>query len=330
MEAHPFVTFVRFSVRLRSLSAVSIAAMAALLLSGCSGDAGQAPTPVTTGDAALCAAQAAPGAASSSVEVEGNVGESVTATFPTPLEITELEVSPVTTGEGDPIAAGDFVSYTFTVFDPATGEQRLSVGFEPGQVLPTQVSADSVFGQVFGCSTVGSRVVAAFPASSSAASELYVLDLLGVVPDAAWGEPQEPVDGMPTVTVDDDGTPTIEVPDTDPPAQTQIATLKKGDGYQVQSGDTVLIQFRGARWSTGDLFDGGDTWAGGSPYTAQTTGFIPGFTRALEGQTVGSQVLVVITPADGYGEGDINETDLTGETLVFVIDILGAQAATSG
>jgi peptidylprolyl isomerase len=54
---------------------------------------------------------------------------------------------------------------------------------------------------------------------------------------------------------------------------------------------------------------------------------VAGFQQALEGQTVGSQVLVVIPPAAGYGEGEINDQDLTGETLVFVIDILGVQRA---
>ena len=38
-------------------------------------------------------------------------------------------------------------------------------------------------------------------------------------------------------------------------------------------------------------------------------------------------MLVVIPPKDGYGEGDINANDLKGETLVFVVDIIGAQKA---
>ena len=42
---------------------------------------------------------------------------------------------------------------------------------------------------------------------------------------------------------------------------------------------------------------------------------------------MGSQVLVTMTPADGYGEGEINANDLKGETLVFVVDILGAQTS---
>jgi FKBP-type peptidyl-prolyl cis-trans isomerase len=89
----------------------------------------------------------------------------------------------------------------------------------------------------------------------------------------------------------------------------------------------VLVQYTGVRWSNGETFD--STWdKGGVPTSFSTTGVVTGFQKALEGQTVGSQVLVVMPPAEGYGEGEINSTDLKGETLVFVVDILGAQQAT--
>jgi peptidylprolyl isomerase len=56
---------------------------------------------------------------------------------------------------------------------------------------------------------------------------------------------------------------------------------------------------------------------------------VAGFGQALVGQTVGSQVLVVIPPALGYGpsggtpDGSIGATD----TIVFVIDILATSPA---
>ncbi|WP_148285558.1 FKBP-type peptidyl-prolyl cis-trans isomerase, partial [Microbacterium sp. B24] len=88
----------------------------------------------------------------------------------------------------------------------------------------------------------------------------------------------------------------------------------------------VLVQYTGVRWSDGKTFD--STWdKGGVPTSFTTTGVVPGFRKALEGQTVGSQVLVTMPPADGYGEGEINTNDLKGETLVFVVDILGAQTS---
>lgn len=321
-------------MRLRPFATVSIAAVSVVLLAGCSGLGGTTPTPTasSTPEAAvdLCDAMAAPGAASDAVEVTGKAGSKPEVSFASPLQVDDVQVTVLDEGSGDPLKAGDFISFAFNAFSAESGDSLGTAGYTQGEMLPVQISAQSGLGQLLGCSAPGTRVVATFPASEAtettqaAPAEVYVIDLLSVVPTAAWGEPQDPVAGMPVVTLDDDGTPQIEVPDADPPAETEVATLKKGDGAEVKTGDSVLIQFRGARWSTGKLFDGGDTW-GDKPYSAQTTGFVPGFQKALEGHTVGSQVLVVIPPADGYGEGEINETDLKGETLVFVVDILGVQ-----
>jgi peptidylprolyl isomerase len=41
-------------------------------------------------------------------------------------------------------------------------------------------------------------------------------------------------------------------------------------------------------------------------------------------------VLAVIPPQEAYGEGEINKEDLTGETLVFVLDVLAAAPAATG
>ncbi len=314
---------VRSSVRLRPF-ALSVVAVSALLLSGCAGAGSDAPSPDASGAADLCAAVADSGAASEAATVTGEVGEPSKLVFDAPLEVADRQVTVVEEGDGDKVEAGDFVSYALTAFNPETGEEIATAGYEPGEMLPAQISADSPLGETFGCSPVGTRVVAAFPKTDDTDAEIYVLDLLSVVPTAAWGEPQEPVAGMPKVTLADDGAPTVTVPEGDLPTETTLATLKEGDGYEVQSGDAVLIQYWGVRWSNGESFD--STWAkGGVPYAQRTTSFVPGFQKALEGYPVGSQVLVVIPPVDGYGEGEINTTDLVGETLIFVVDILGAQ-----
>lgn len=316
-------------MRLRPFAALSVAAAAAVLLAGCAGGGGDAATPSASASVVdLCDAQAASGEASESITVEGEAGAVSTASFTSPLEVTDLEVTVLSEGSGDAVASGDFISYALTAYDAETGEKLIDTGYADGELLPAQISADNPLGQLLGCGAPGERVVATFPATDSATAEVYIVDLLAKVPTAAWGTDQDAVAGLPAVALADDGTPTITI-DTaaTPPTSTQVATLKKGDGYEVQSGDYVLIQYRGARWSSGELFDGGDTWDGGTPYAGQTTGFVPGFQKALEGQTVGSQVLVVIPPADGYGEGEINDTDLVGDTLVFVIDIIGAQTA---
>lgn len=314
-------------MRLRPFAALSVAAVSAVLLAGCASDSPDAD-PTATDDAAtsICDSAVPSGSVSEAISVEGEQGEPATATFEAPLTIASAERTVLVEGDGDAIADGDLVQYGVTIYDAATGEQATAEGYDPA-LLPVQVSLGSGADQFFGCATIGSRLVMALPETENSSAAVWVLDVLGTSPAAAWGEEQEPVDGFPTVELDEDGTPNIEVPETDPPAETEVAVLKKGDGAVVESGDSVTIQFRGARWSTGELFDGGDTWASGTPYSAATTGFVTGFATAMEGQTVGSQVLVVITPADGYGEGEINEDDLVGETLVFVIDILAAQPA---
>ena len=72
-------------------------------------------------------------------------------------------------------------------------------------------------------------------------------------------------------------------------------------------------------WSTGESFD--SSWANGAPLSIEGNTYVPGFVEAISGQKVGSQVLVVIPPALGYGE-EGNDHELAGKTLVFVIDIL--------
>nr|WP_277348942.1 FKBP-type peptidyl-prolyl cis-trans isomerase [Microbacterium sp. CFH 90308] len=130
---------------------------------------------------------------------------------------------------------------------------------------------------------------------------------------------------MPEVSLDENGVPTVTVPGGEPPTETEVAVLKKGDGPAVAPGDTVMLHYAGVRWSNGVVFD--SSWAAGSPTAVVTTDLIAGYREALEGQTVGSQVLVVIPPTDAYGEGEINDEDLTGETLVFVVDILATSPA---
>ena len=62
------------------------------------------------------------------------------------------------------------------------------------------------------------------------------------------------------------------------------------------------MHYTGVKWSDGTVFD--SSWEAGAPATFATTGVVEGFKQALEGQTVGSQVLVVIPPAFGYGAAE--------------------------
>jgi len=128
---------------------------------------------------------------------------------------------------------------------------------------------------------------------------------------------------MPTVELDSDNVPTVTLPEGDIPTEFQKATLKKGDGEVVETGDAVMVQYHGVSWNSGEVFD--QSW-GAQPFSFTAgSGVVQGFTDAVVGETVGSQVIAVLPPSVAYGEGEINDSDLTGQTLVFVVDILAAQ-----
>ncbi len=317
-------------MRLRPLAALSAAAVSVLLLAGCAGAGGgdASPSPTASAAADLCSSAAPSGAISDGVKVSGDFGAEPTVDFTKPIDITDLKLERTVTtkGDGAALTAGDFVDYAATIFDGATGAVLSSQGYTPGEILPEQISADNG-GQLFGCATIGSRItVAAATGNETTPSVIYVIDVLGVTPTAASGEPQTPVDGLPTVALGDGGNPTITVPaGLKIPDTTQVEVLKKGDGATVQPGDTVLVQYTGVL-TDGTVFD--SSWKTGVPVSFQTTQVVVGFGKALEGQTVGSQVLAVIPASEGYGAEEKGSIP-ANSPLIFVVDILATSVTSN-
>jgi peptidylprolyl isomerase len=139
----------------------------------------------------------------------------------------------------------------------------------------------------------------------------------------ASGEPVTPEAGLPAVTLDDVGAPSIEPVAGDPPTGLVVQTLIKGPGEPVAEGAEITAQYAGWLWD-GSPFD--SSWSrGGEPFTAALAqgSLIDGWVQGLAGQTVGSQVLLIIPPELAYGDQD-NGTIPANSTLVFVVDILAA------
>ncbi|MCS5722601.1 FKBP-type peptidyl-prolyl cis-trans isomerase [Herbiconiux sp. CPCC 203407] len=330
---------------MRSIPAVAAAAIAAtLLLAGCTAtpDGGSATSTPTAGAAPVneCAE---PGSASDSVTVTGDIGALPTTAFQGPLTVDRTERTIVSEGDGDEVEFGDIAKIDFTIYNATSGDQVFTT-LEEGQT-PLALTVDTatyIAGIVnsVACVNEGSRVVSVIPPAdgfgaaggnealgiSATDALVMVADIESIVPDRADGEDQPVQDGFPTVALADDGTPTVTTPEGAAPTTTQIAVLKKGDGAVVAAGDQVLMQYQGSIWGSGTIFD--QTWGTGGPRTLNSAQLIPGFTAALVGQTVGSQVLVVIPPDQGYGAGGNDAAGILGtDSLVFVIDILDTQAA---
>lgn len=328
-----------FTASRRVLTAFIALGLGATALTACApGDEEAA----STASAKDCAVE---GKASGAVDVAGELGAAPEVSFDSPLESAETQRSVIIEGDGsEPATEGDTVTVSYTLFNGGTGEEMESTGhlddsdrvpfvLDEAMYLPGIVKA-------LNCSVEGERVVATIApedAFGEAGNEaigvsgddtlIFVFDILSIskpVDAAADMVVVDPgAEGMPTVEYAEDGSPTITFPETAPLEKPTLAVITEGDGDVVGEGDTVEVHYRGVNWDTGEEFD--SSWSRGEPSAFPTSGVIPGFKAALEGQTVGSQLIVVIPPAYGYGsagQGAIGGTD----TIVFAIDILGTTA----
>nr|WP_314841264.1 FKBP-type peptidyl-prolyl cis-trans isomerase [uncultured Microbacterium sp.] len=318
-------------MRKRPLILLSTVAAATLLLAGCSGDAAPESTATSSSGAdSSCLADLASGSGSDAVTVEGS-GADAKVTVPEGTEITEAERSVVVEGDGDEVLPGDLVSLRYQLIDGTTNEVLSSSERGPDGVLsallavqqPQQIvdpTQSTVFTVAAECLPIGSSVVLTLPAAQEGMnpSVLYV-ETIEELPTIASGSDVDAPEGTPGVELDDAGAPTITIPEGDAPAETEVAVLKQGDGAVVGAGDLVTVQYRGVKWSDGTEFD--SSWSrDAAPSQFQTSGVVTGFRLALEGQKVGSQVVVSMPPKDAYGASEGNA--LQNESLVFVVDIV--------
>jgi len=106
--------------------------------------------------------------------------------------------------------------------------------------------------------------------------------------------------------------------------ETQVHTLKAGDGPVVADTATVSVCYMGVNGRDGTVFD--SSYERGAPVDFPLDGVVAGFQKAIAGQTVGSTVGVAVTSADGYPEGQPGAGIQPGDTLIFAIKILDASS----
>ncbi|MFV0494456.1 FKBP-type peptidyl-prolyl cis-trans isomerase [Mycobacterium sp.] len=104
--------------------------------------------------------------------------------------------------------------------------------------------------------------------------------------------------------------------------QTQVHTLNAADGPTVSPLAKVSVCYLGVNGRDGSVFD--SSYRRGAPVDFPLTGVIPGFQKAIAGQSVGSTVAVAATPEDGYPQGQPSAGIRPGDSLIFVLKILGA------
>lgn len=104
--------------------------------------------------------------------------------------------------------------------------------------------------------------------------------------------------------------------------ETQVHTLRAGDGPVVPATAKVSVCYMGVNGRDGSVFD--SSYQRGAAADFPLDGVVAGFQKAIAGQKVGSTVAVAMTSADGYPEGQPRAGIRAGDTLIFAIKILGA------
>jgi FKBP-type peptidyl-prolyl cis-trans isomerase len=104
--------------------------------------------------------------------------------------------------------------------------------------------------------------------------------------------------------------------------ETQVQTLKPGDGSVVADNATVLVCYMGVNGRDGAVFD--NSYERGTPVDFSLDSVVKGFQKAIAGQKVGSTVGVAMASADGYPDGEPRAGIQPGDSLVFAIKILDA------
>jgi peptidylprolyl isomerase len=117
--------------------------------------------------------------------------------------------------------------------------------------------------------------------------------------------------------------PEIDFFDPEPPADLVITDITEGDGAEAKAGQTVSVHYVGVAHSTGEEFDA--SYNRGTPlqFRLGVGQVIAGWDTGVQGMKVGGRRQLVIPPHLGYGSRGAGGVIKPGETLIFVVDLLG-------
>jgi peptidylprolyl isomerase len=290
------------------------------------------------------------------IKATGALGTAPKVSIPKELQPTgRLNVSTAIKGTGTKIATGDTALVKFTFYqwakstdpdkpDEGTSKKLSSSWERPAgqQVLPMTIGKTELKGLDKGLvgQTAGSRVILEIPPKEgfgeqgqqlglqSGDSVVFVVDVLAAYPKNAEAKgTAKPLDdkNLPTVGATEPGKgPKVTVPKADPPEKMQVKTLIEGTGPATTKDDVAVVHYKGVIWRDGKQFD--SSWEKGEPATfpLNSTEGMTGFFKGLQGQKIGSRVMLVLPPGDGYGKEGNAQAGIKGtDHTVFLVDILG-------
>jgi peptidylprolyl isomerase len=267
------------------------------------------------------------------ITVTGDYGKLPTVKIPTPWGIDKTQSKALVQGTGDAVTASSMIEvnywgangYTGKVFDESfsankpisyavsgfiSGFQTGVIGQKVGSRVLIGITGPDGYDSNGGNANIGIEV---------GDSLVFIVDIISVSATGPSGTTVSPPAGLPTVSADlKKPAVTIDTKAT-PPTTLTVQPLIKGAGKAVTDASTIRVDYAEYAWSTGKLVK--QTY-GYSPLDGALSTTIPGWQTGLVGQTVGSRVLLIVPPAQAYPSGNPRIDVKTGETMVYVIDIL--------
>jgi FKBP-type peptidyl-prolyl cis-trans isomerase len=284
-----------------------------------------------------------PASPNQSVSAAGTFGKTPTVKIPARKAGGNLYVKTEVQGSGPVLAKSDafLTNYVVYIWSGTTHKLVLSTYTSTPQVLSGTLLPG--LETALDGKRMGSRVLAVLPPKYGYGAEgntevgvtgtdtlVFVVDMIkaySATASASGTHVSNGGGGLPTVSAATGKAPTVTIPNSTPPSSLVVKTLIKGNGPPVAKGQEVVTQYVGLNWRTRAIFD--SSWSRGAPFgfqiDASPAQIIPGWDKGLLGVPVGSRVMLIIPPKDGYGSAGESSAGIKGtDTLVFVVDILDA------
>ena len=108
-----------------------------------------------------------------------------------------------------------------------------------------------------------------------------------------------------------------------PPTDLEVFEITEGDGKEATAGSTVSVHYVGVAHSTGEEFDASYNRGAPLDFRLGIGQVISGWDQGVQGMKVGGRRQLVIPPHLGYGDRGAGAVIKPGETLIFVVDLIG-------
>lgn len=266
------------------------------------------------------------------VTAKGELGKKPTVSFKTPMTVEDNSYVVLQKGDGAQIEDGDRVCSQGIAISVKDGTE-LASSWEKNTpdcslVLEKGTVSDAYYELLKGRKLNTTIAYGVNDSNSNGTSYIMALTYVSKSKDLTKATGDEVTDipsDLPKVTRAKNGKPSINMNGYKGSSKLVSQALIKGKGKKVTNNNTVKVKYTGwlldgtqfdSSWDKNTTLEA-DTYSGGNHQV------IEGWQQAMVGQTVGSQVLMVIPPNLGYGDTAQGSIP-ANSTLIFVVDILAA------